>query len=356
MNISSLFLLWSNISKTIVLEPTHILYGLFMIEAIPYQESFARRWDDFVENAARNGTFLHTRKFFRQNPINREIDSSLMFVKKANIIGVLPAVLQKVKERLVWNSHAYSTYGGFVVSDKLGVEEALEIVDLSVKYAAEKGVNEIIIRNPFRIFNKVPNDETDYAMWFKGFRILRRDVEIALPLNGYNQQTIDALYDGKTRNAVRKAEKENIVVEMTVDFDKFWQILSLNLSEKHAAKPTHSLEQFQVLYDLMGTEKIKFFGAYLDGTLIAGIVIFVANRKAIHAQYIAGLQKFQHLRPINLLIHKIAVWAVANKFQYFNLGMVNNPDGSGVNSGLCKFKEGFGGSSVLRETMHLVLD
>lgn len=326
-----------------------------MITSQIYKEEFFEDWDNFVETKARNSTFLHTRNFFRHNPVNQESDSSILFLKNSNIICVLPAVTQNINGRNVWNSHAYSTYGGFVVSDKLGVEEAIEIVDLTVQVAKEKSFDEIIIRNPFRIFNTIPTDETDYAMWLKGFHISRRDVEITLPLAGFTDQSIDLLYDGKTRNAVRKAEKENIKIEVTRDFPDFWGILSQNLSEKHEAKPTHTLEQFQLLESLVGDEKIKFFGAYLDGRLIAGIVLFVANKQVVHAQYIAGINEYQHLRPINLLIHQIAVWAVKNGFYYFNLGMTNKPDGSGINSGLCKFKEGFGGRSVLRETMRLVL-
>jgi lipid II:glycine glycyltransferase (peptidoglycan interpeptide bridge formation enzyme) len=193
-------------------------------------------------------------------------------------------------------------------------------------------------------------------MWLRGFQLLRRDVEITIPFDGFNAQTIDALYDGKTRNAVRKAEKENIEVKVTRDFAEYWNILSENLSERHEAKPTHTLEQFELLEGLVGDEKIKLFGAYLEDKLIAGIVLFVTNKQAVHAQYIAGLREFQNLRPINLLIHQISVWAIKNNFQYFNLGTPTNLDGSGVNAGLCKFKESFGGRSVLRETMHLVLN
>jgi len=327
-----------------------------MIKVQEYGEGFFGEWNEFVETKARNSTFLHTRNFLQHNPKNQELDSSLIFIKNSHLICVVPAVLHKVGERSVFNSHAYSTYGGFVVSDKVGVEEAIEIVDLTIQFAKEKNADEIIIRNPFRIFNQIPTDETDYAMWLRGFQLLRRDVEIAIQLSGFNAQTIDSLYDGKTRNAVRKAKKENIEVKVTKDFLGYWNILSENLSEKHEAKPTHTLEQFELLESLVGDEKIKLFGAYLADKLIAGIVLFVANKQAVHAQYIAGLREFQNLRPVNLLIHQISVWAIENGFQYFNLGMSTNLDGSGINAGLSKFKESFGGRSVLRETMRLALN
>lgn len=327
-----------------------------MIEVKLYSEKDFSDWEDFVENQARNATFLHSRKFFQHNPINQLQDSSLIFTKKSNIIAVIPAVLIEKANCKVWNSHAYATYGGFVVSPKVGAAEAVEIVDLTIAFARERNVNELIVRNPFRIFNALPTDETDYAMWQRGFTVARRDLEIAIQLDGSTPEAVFDLYDGKTRNAVRKAERENIQVEICQDYEKFWQILTKNLSDRHSTKPVHSHEQFLILKNLVGDDKIKLFGAYLKSELIGGIVVFVVNKNAVHAQYIAGLDEFQSLRAINLLIHRICVWAIENDFSYFNLGMVNEPDGSGINDGLCKFKEGFGGRGVLRETMRLVLN
>lgn len=325
-----------------------------MIEVQPYNESLADEWDKFLEEKARNATFLHTRKFFLHNPLNQERDASLIFTKKTNIVGIIPAVYQNIDGRKTWNSHAYCTYGGFVVSEKVGVEEALEMVGKTIQYARENNVAEMIVRNPFRIFHKMPTDEIDFALWFNGFQILRRDIELALQFTRYSEKTIAESYDGQTRKAVRKAEKENVSVEVSQNFDEFWTILDSNLKEKHDTKPTHSIDEFKRLYELIGEEKIKLFGAYYNNRLIAGIVVFAANEKAIHAQYIAGLNEFQHLRPVNLLIHRIAVWALENNFEFFNLGMSNNPDGS-INVGLSRFKEGFGARSILRETVRLAL-
>lgn len=326
-----------------------------MIEVQPYNESLANEWDRFLEEKARNATFLHTRKFFLHNPINQEQDASLIFTKKTNIVGVVPAVYQKTDEKTIWNSHAFCTYGGFVVSEKVGVEDALEIIGKTIQFAKANNVSEMIVRNPFRIFHKIPTDEIDYALWFNGFQILRRDIELALQLTKYSGKTIAESYDGQTRKAVRKAEKENVSVKISQDFEEFWKILDANLKEKHDTKPTHSIDEFERLYELIGGDKIKLFGAYFNDQLIAGIIVFVANEKAVHAQYIAGASDFQHLRPVNLLIHRIAVWALENNFEFFNLGMSNDPDGS-VNVGLSRFKEGFGARSVLRETVRLTLN
>ncbi len=68
-----------------------------MISVQFYKDDLSEKWDAFVESEARNSTFLHTRKFFRHNPVNQETDSSLIFLKDSNIICVIPIVQTNIK-------------------------------------------------------------------------------------------------------------------------------------------------------------------------------------------------------------------------------------------------------------------
>lgn len=120
-------------------------------------------------------------------------------------------------------------------------------------------------------------------------------------------------------------------------------------------QPTHNFEQFQVLLKNIGDDKIKLFVAKLNDEIIAGIVLFVVNERAVHAQYIASDHKYQEHRPINAVIDHIIEWAITRKFRFLNLGTPNDHSGTQINHGLLRFKEGFGGRGVLRETMHLNL-
>jgi hypothetical protein len=148
----------------------------------------------------------------------------------------------------IWNSHAYATYGGFVVSPKVGVEKAIEIVDSTITFVKERSANELIVRNPFRIFNNIPTDETDYAMWRKGFSIVRRNLEIAIQLTGFTPQTLFDLYDESTRRVIRKAQKENVQVKMSQDYAENRKA-ALDLSRfSHRFLVTSSSVNFRLMF------------------------------------------------------------------------------------------------------------
>lgn len=319
------------------------------LESHRYRNDEAAAWDAFIDRSI-NGTFLHSRRFFDHNPLNSEDDHSLVFLKKQRIVAVFPAALYERNSRFIYHSHPRATYGGFVVSDDTGVEESLEMVETVIAYAKELNAAEIIVRNPFRIFNKRPADETDYAMWYHGFSILSREMESAVLLD----EDPRARYQNGARYNIKKALKTVEVRECEL-FSGFWEMLEENLRQKHNSVPTHSLEQFLHLRSLVGADKIKLFGGFIEGRLVAGVVLFNFYPTAMHAQYIASDPNYQDVRPINAVIDVLIDWGRENGFTYFNLGTANEQQGKKFNLGLFHFKEGFGARSVLRETMSLSL-
>lgn len=309
-------------------------------------------WDAFVEVQSLNGTILHTRNFYNHNPKNAEDEHSFVFMKKDKIIALLPAVLYKKEGKRILHSHLRATYGGFIVSAQTGVAEAIEIVNVLITYCKKLEVSEIVIRNPFRIFNKQFTDETDYGMWYHGFTIKSREIETAIALGDYD--TVRISYSDTTVRNVKKSMRYISVGESTA-YKEYWDILEQNLIRKYGVHPTHSYEQFQVLINNVGNDKIKLFVAETDNQMVGGIIIFIANDITLHAQYIASNENYQEYRPLNALIDCIIKWGCENGYKYLNLGTSNSDAGREINSGLFRFKEGFGGRGVLRETMHLVL-
>lgn len=320
------------------------------IECRPYNGLLEKEWDAFIEKNKRNATFLHSRQFYKHNPLNSQDDASLMFYKKNKLTGVLPATLYKKEGQLIFHSHPRSTYGGFVMENAAGVEEAMEMVETTVQFARQQQVNEIIIRNPFRIFHQIPTDETDYAMWYHGFVVKSRELECSVKLDEH----IFSRYENGARYNIKKALKTVETLE-TEEYPRFWEMLTSNLLEKHGSKPVHSLPQFQQLMDLCGKDKVKLMGGFIEGKLVCGVLLFLCAPMVIHAQYIASDGQYQETRPLNAVIDHIIRWGVENKYSYFNLGTANEEAGQKINYGLFHFKEGFGGRGILRETMHLHL-
>ena len=320
-----------------------------MIHLKRYDETLEDVWDDFIKNNKRNATFLHSRKFFSHNPGNSKGDASLLFYKKNKLICVFPARLYEKDNKTILHSHPGSTYGGFVINESVGVEESLEIVETTIKFAKENNADEIIIRNPFRIFHRLPSDETDYAMWRHGFTVQSRELECVVAID---DETTGRYEDG-TMRSINKSLK-NVTVSWSEKYAEFWPILSKNLAEKHQLKPVHSLQDFLKLKALVEEKNIQLVVAEKDGKMIAGIVLFIFDT-AVHAQYIASDNEFQELRPLNAVIDFIIHWCREKQIKYFNFGTANEDQGKKVNHGLFKFKEGFGGRGILRETMILEL-
>lgn len=321
------------------------------MEVIQYSESHRDEWEAFVQQSI-NGNFLHSRAFYDQNPMNAADDASLMFYRKGKLAALLPAVKYEKDGRTLLNSHLRSTYGGYIISAKMGMTDAVAMVQATLDYAAEHTIGEIIIRNPFRIFYNAISDETDYAMWYHGFSILYRELETYIDLTPTLEE-IKKGYDKGTKYNTIKAWK-TVTVQETEDYASFWAMLTENLTSKYGKQPVHSLSQILDLRNAVGAENIKLFGAYTDNVFIGGCVVFVFGN-GLHAQYIAQDNNYQEHRCINAVTDYIIDWGKNNNFTCFNLGTGNDRQGRYINEGLTHFKESFGGRGVLRESMHKIL-
>lgn len=316
---------------------------------VRYSEYLSSTWDDFVESKSINGTFLHSRKFYNHNVNNRLADNSYLFYKKNKLIAVIGCTLNTER---VLISHLRSTYGGFVLAKKTGVESSIAIVQLFLEEAKRNNVKEIIIKNPFRIFYKTPADEFDYALWYFGFGILYRELEIAIPL--HQQVNIEAGFTEGTRSGLHKAMKA-LIVEESLEYKTYWGLLAKTLQQRHNVMPTHNYQEFCDLLENLGREKIKLFITKKDNKIIAGLVLFILNDVCVHAQYIAYDIAYQNDRPLNILLYTVSKWAQYRGYLYFNLGRANEDNGNIINFNLFKFKESYGGCAILRETLHLKL-
>jgi len=323
------------------------------IELLPFDEKYRNDWESFVEQKALNSTFLHSRKFYDHNPANKIDDASLMFYKKNKLIAVFPANLYLKENICILHSFLRSTYGGFVVSKDVTVEVALEIVRKTIEFAKNKQASQLIVRNPFRIFNTNLCDETDYAIWFHGFEIKSREIEICIPIDG-DIKTIRSKYRNGARGNVKKAS-EFIEVCLSDDIKNYWCLLEKNLMEAHGQEPVHDYDSIIRLIEAVGSNNVLLFAGYYKSKLISGILIFKFNNLVLHAQYIASNSRFQNLRPVNAIVDYIIEWGNQKGFKYFNLGTGNENEGKNINTGLFYFKESFGGRGVLRETMILKL-
>lgn len=322
-----------------------------MVKYVLYREELKEEWENFIENAAINGTFLHSRKFFDHNPSNAFDDSSLLFYKENKIVAVFPAVIYNSDGNVILHSHSRATCGGFVVGKKTGVGEAIDIVEQTIAFAKFRGVQQIIIRNPLRIYHTKLCDETDYAMWYHGFKIKSRELETAVQLAGDIDQVRSHYHKG-AKYSVGKARR-SITVTLSNDFRRFWTLLERCLAERHGKKPVHDYRSICTLRDQVGSENILLFAAYYNNKMIGGNLVFNFDNRVLYGQYNAADKEYQHLSPLHALVDYILEWSTSKGFKYFNMGTSNENEGRDLNIGLANYKESYGARNFLRETMYL---
>jgi hypothetical protein len=307
-------------------------------------------WNAFVKESV-NSTFLHSRNFYNHNPSNLIDDFSLLIYDENKLCALLPGIKISREGSIVFHSHLRSTYGGLLINKNCKTENINIYLKSIIYFLKENEFNELIIRPTFSIYNEIACDSILYAMWLNNFKTLQMDIEFAISLN--NEPFLN--FDSSTKRNIKKALKNNLKVTEDSDLDAYWILLTNNLKSKHNSKPVHTIDEIKNLISNVGDDKIKLFTTLKDSKIIAGILLFVANNKVLHAQYIASDEDFQEFRPLNILIDHIIKWAKINNFSYFNLGMSNEPGQKELNLGLTRFKEGFGARGVLRETYHLNL-
>ena len=315
-----------------------------------YNKSDLKQWDEFVENS-NNGTLFHLRKFLGYHPDDRFIDNSLIFEKKEKIISVFPSVLKEKDGKTSLISHPGSSMGSCVVPENLAFIDALELTEQLVSYASKNEIDRLQITLPPIIYNKRLSQYLDFAYQKSGFNYQKREVTSILFLENTIEKCLDK-FKSNHRTAVRKAEKSGIQIRQSEDFTSFFSILEKNLSIRHNVKPAHTLEEILLIKKLF-PEKINLFGAFIEKEMIAGVVNFIVSKRVVLAFYISHMEKYQELRPINLLFYQIFKWAIQNHLEIFDFGTFTineNP-----NMGLARFKENFGASGVFRDTIELNL-
>lgn len=302
---------------------------------IKYQPEYKHQWDDFVRTA-KNATFLFYRDFMEYHS-DRFEDHSLLVFKGEKVTALIPA--NSTGNTL--HSHQGLTYGGLVLSPKVKLEQSLQIFRDVLKYLNDKGIKTLEIKTLPHIYPDFPSEEINYLMFLTEARLTRRDV-----LSVVDLKSPFKISSGRMEG-VKRGEKNLLQVQEVQQFDDFWNtILIPTLSEKHQAKPVHTLEEITLLHQRF-PGNIRQFNVYYNNKIVAGTTIFETNKVA-HCQYIAAGNDKNQLGSLDFLHYNLIKEIFKNK-KYFDFGISNENQGRNLNQGLSFWKEGFGASSVVQD-------
>ncbi len=316
----------------------------------PFNPRQSKRWDKFTQESV-NGTLFHRRRFLSYHPAERFKDASLVFTKKGRLFALLPAAQVEQAGKKTLYSHRGASYGGFVYQEGLSIAEAYDLVENLLCYAREHEFTRIVMTLPPVIYERRLSQYIDFALIKHGFGYLKREVSSIVTLEKDIATNIKK-FKQTNRTAFRRAQKLGVAVRESQDFARFYQILEKNLKIRHNVAPTHTLDELLQLKQLF-PEQIFLYGAYVGAEMIAGVVMFDCNQDVSLAFYISHDETKQRYRGVNLLFYHIIERCIHQGFKYLDFGIftVNMEP----NFGLARFKEGFGSSGILRDTLFLDL-
>lgn len=304
-----------------------------MIQIRPYAACDSALWNAFIVKS-KNGTFLFNRAFMDYHA-HRFIDHSLLFFEKNNLIAVLP--LTQHQQTLI--SHGGLTYGGLVVSYKIGQKKVLECFEALGDYLKNNHFERLVYKKIPFIYTSQPCEEDLYALWKMGANVMKKEASSAIYLQ-------ERLPFSELRRRRRRSENLGVLMAKSDDFVAFHGILS-EVLKKHQAKPVHSPEEMMLLKSRF-PENIELFVALENQQMIAGTLLFIYPQ-LIHTQYLAANDSARKNGALDFLLCSL-IEHYQNQKIYFDFGISTENNGQFLNEGLIHHKEGFGAHTVAYET------
>lgn len=303
-----------------------------MFEIKRYTAALEHEWNTFVAES-KNGTFLFDRRYMDYHA-DRFDDYSLLFYRGENLYAVLPA--NRKGDTL--QSHMGLTYGGLVMSRKTTAAAVVTLFEELNAFLRANGIRQVLYKCVPWIYHQLPAEEDLYAIFRTCHaRLAARDIGSTIV------QRNAIRWERVRRRALKRAQEAGITVERSTDYAAFWQVLSDNLGAKYGVKPVHSLEEIDLLRSRF-PENIILYNAVKDGTVLAGIVIYITPQ-VVHAQYSSATPLGKQLGAIDIIYDRI-INQDYKHYPYFDFGRSTEDRGHYLNEELIFQKEGFGGRGL----------
>ena len=303
-----------------------------MFDIIRYTPEKASEWNTFVEHS-KNGTFLFLRGYMDYHS-DRFADHSLMFYLQGRLYALMPAN----EEGEVFCTHRGLTYGGLVMDSKTTAAATVELFRELNDYLRTQGFRHVLYKCIPWMYHQMAAEEDLYAMVRTcNVRLQERDLGTVIT----QRNTIR--WERVRRRALKRAVETGITVEVSNDFEGFWDVLCDNLARTYNSKPVHTLSEIELLHSRF-PENIVLYVARKDGEILAGIVVYV-SAQVVRAQYSSASPLGKQLGAIDIIYDRI----INNDYRhlpYFEFGTSALGNTNIINETLVLQKEGFGGRGI----------
>lgn len=304
-----------------------------------YGPELASDWQSLLADS-RNGLFLFDRAYMDYHSDRFPDFSAIAYVDGKAAVAI-PATRRDGRDEAF--SHSGLTFGGFIIRRDLRGEAALACIDALLDSMRDWGAAELEVRLLPQFLAAYPSAEADYALWRRGFTLVRRDLSSALPLRERH-----LAFNTSKKQAVAKAKKAGLAISSGRLAD-FHALLGTVLEERHGVAPVHSLEELELLGSRF-PDRIFLRSVERDGQMLAGIVVY-RYPTAWHTQYMAASDEGRKLGALDFVVAELIEEATESGANWLSFGTSTTGQGHHLNEGLLWQKESFGARSVVHDFM-----
>lgn len=308
------------------------------VEVRRYVPELASDWAHVLSHA-RNGIFQFERNFMEYHG-HRFVDMSAIAYVDDKPVGLIAAAYEADSQRVV--SHPGLTFGGVVLDKQVRSGDGIAVVNAVLDAFKQWGARTCLVKLVPSAFCRYPSAEVDYALWLRGFALVRRDLSSLLPLKAalpFNSSKLQAL---------KKAMKAELrVAEASVAC--FHALLESVLLEQHGVPAVHSVGELSLLKERF-PENILVRAAWSGSELLAGALVF--NYEHVwHTQYLASSSSGREVGALDLVISSLIREAGTAGVAYLSFGASTREAGRELNSGLLWQKESYGARAMVHDFM-----
>lgn len=268
------------------------------------------------------------------------------------VLAIMIGCEKIIDGKLTYISCDGVSFGGFLWKKKTNLLNYLEITSSLTGYLAKNKFRKCILKNPPFLYNKNPNEETEYALVKNGFNVTSVSVSNIIDLENFEFRKISEPKKRSIRKTLNKIKLEYIANDLTLEeFEKYYGILFRNRQLK-GVKPTHTIKELLFLRNNLKND-IVIFSACLEEKIVAICILFSINKDMILNFYLADDENFKMERVSEFILYKSIEWAKNNNYKYYDTG-TSDANGKLI-EGLFAFKKNFLANGFLRKTFEIDL-
>ena len=300
------------------------------MKVVKLTTSLEKKYCDFLDKNP-NSMLYHTLKYKKllESFISCNSDYLICIDEYENVTGVLPVMSKNGIYGKVYNALPFYGANGSILFENIEVRKS--IIE-AYNHLVVDSLSATLITSPFDA-QPEPND-LKYDL--KDYRIGQ------ITFFPVNANDLMSLFHYKTRNMVRKAQKNNIVIKIENTSDALEYLYSThveNLEEIGGkVKTKYFFDSFQVHFE--AGKDFNIYVAYINGIRIAALLLFY-HKKIVEYYTPVISQNYRELQPLSLLIFEAMQDAVQNGFTSWNWGGT-----WGSQDGVYRFKQRWGTTDI----------